>query len=83
MGNMDKHKDNDPMDKWISLRNRWPEEPGTYKVRDCRNEVEGIGEYDGFDFQKQEFHNVPMRGALILPDYFVTHWMPMKHECPQ
>lgn len=63
------------MEEWVSLRNRWPEEPGTYNVRDCRRKVEGISEYDGFDFQKPQFR-VPEEGSLLYVEHFVTHWRP-------
>lgn len=60
--------------KWISLRNRWPENPGRYWVKDCREDVEGWSNYDGYDWEEPEFV-LKARGSLILRTYTVTHWV--------
>ena len=62
------------MGKWISLRNRWPEEAGTYRVRNCRHDVEGSAVYDGFNFEHWE-PDPPLRYGLMYIEYIVTHWM--------
>lgn len=61
------------MIKWISIRNKWPDNPGRYWVKDCRENVEGWCDYDGFDWGEPEY-NLPKKGSLLLVFYTVTHW---------
>ena len=59
---------------WVSVRNKWPEEKGIYKVKDCRHEVFGKAFYDGYEWHEPEME-VPKTGSLLLTFYTITHWM--------
>jgi hypothetical protein len=66
------------MSQWISVRNKWPEVAGEYRVKDCRREVEGTCFYDGYEWNRPEY-DIPKKGSLLWLEYTVTHWMPNDH----
>jgi hypothetical protein len=59
--------------KWHSIRNKYPEEEGTYRIKDCQNKAEGKAFYDGFEWKTLEIE--PKSGSLLLPSYKITHWL--------
>lgn len=58
---------------WVSLRNCWPNDAGKYAVKSCISELEGECCFDGWVWAKWS-PDVPAKGALFLPDIFITHW---------
>ena len=60
--------------RWISVRNKWREEKGMYKVKDCRHNILGKAFYDGYEWQDPEME-VASKGGLLCKFYTITHWM--------
>lgn len=59
---------------WNSLRRSWPFQRGKYKVYDCKQDVEGIAEWDGIEFYNDEWQR-KLKGSLLLPEPpKISHW---------
>jgi hypothetical protein len=58
---------------WISVRNKWPEEKGEYRVKDCRHNLEGTAKYDGYEWEEPNY-TLPTTGSLLYQRYTITHW---------
>lgn len=65
--------------KWICLKNRWPEKPGSYCVQDIRKQLFWQSKFDGWNFDKVEYDGEvsPPKGSLLLVVKempHITHW---------
>jgi hypothetical protein len=58
---------------WNSLHKAWPFYRGTYKIYDCKKDVEGVAEYDGFDFFNAQWEPM-LTGSLMYTENRISHW---------